>query len=159
MAWRIQSMSEGPVILSDLGLTFTKGSIRDLDVDPGRVNAEQSMDIKLALQKGWVKQLEKSPYKPTQTPGSSIDPDVIDKLQETAQKAENAALQAEKVSLAQTSMMDKLEENNIKLQDKIQKQQEELVKQQAQNATLVSKSEQILLEVKSFIKESGPMDA
>lgn len=160
MVWRVQSLCEGPVVLNDIGFTFIKGGIRDLDLI-GRENAEKSNDIKLALQKGWIKTLQKDPS----TPSGGIDQAILDKLQESSIKATAAAVQAEKTAASQADMIGrleeskaKLEENNSKLQAQIEVQQTKLEAQQAQMSELVDKSNQILSEVRAFVEKS-PIDA
>jgi len=58
MAWLIQSNSEGPVIIADIGLTFTARQIKNVDLI-GRHNAEQSNELKLMIQKSFLKEIKK----------------------------------------------------------------------------------------------------
>lgn len=148
MVWRVQSVSEGPVVLNDIGFIFTKGAIRDLDLI-GRENAEKSNDIKLALQKGWLKELEKS-GRPSLPESPALDSGLIDKLNESINKANATVAQTEQVSAAQQAMIAKLEENNSKLQAQLQAQQQKLDNQETQMSVLVSKSDAILAEVKAL---------
>lgn len=157
MAWRVQSLCEGPVVLNDLGLIFTKGSIRDLDVI-GREHAEKSNDIKLALQKGWLRELEKSPSPGAPDSANGLGQEVVDQLQATAQKAEEAATQAQKISESQNALIEKLEANNAKLQEQLSQQQQHMQAQGEHAEALVAKSEDILQEVRNFIEKS-PLDA
>ena len=61
MAWIIQSNSEGPVIIADIGLTFSAKQIKNVDLI-GRHNAEQSNDLKLMIQKGFLKEIKKDVF-------------------------------------------------------------------------------------------------
>lgn len=59
MPWIIQSLHEGPVIVNDLNLKFTKDQIRDVDLYGGRDNAERSNDLKCLIFKNYLKEVRK----------------------------------------------------------------------------------------------------
>lgn len=105
MSWVVQSASEGPVILSDIGMTFTKGQIRDLDII-GRENADRSNDIKLALAKGWIRELKKDAH----SGAGALDPRLLEGLKETATKANDAVAKMEQAASEQRQTIQKLEE-------------------------------------------------
>lgn len=121
MPWRVQSVSEGPVCLSDIGINFRKGDIMDLDL-LGREHAESSNDIKLALQKGWIREIEKTPAPSGKT---DIDPELVEKLSSAAQRADAAANAMEEqkaVMDGQRSAIERLEASNEKLQEQLSAQ-------------------------------------
>jgi hypothetical protein len=126
---------EGPVILADLGLTFTKGQIRDLDL-MGRENAEKSNDIRIALTKGWLAELNKDP-------SPAARPDVAEGIR---QAAERVAGDAERAMAAQRGVIEKLEDQNRKLAEQLERQ----AKNEGRQAEILDKTTRILAEVKSF---------
>lgn len=141
MPWRVQSVSEGPLVLSDIGLTFRKGDIRDLDLI-GRENAERSNDIKYALIKGWLVELEKGPG-PDKPAATGVDPAVVAQLSAAAQKADQTVT--------------KLEQSNQKLQEQLKIQSEKLDQQEKHNAEVMAKADMVLEEVKTFF-HNNPLD-
>jgi hypothetical protein len=144
MTWRVQSKMEGPLNLADIGLTFTKGQIRDLDVI-GRENAEKSNDIKMAMMKGWIIQLSKDAGPP-----KTIDQGVVEGLHQAAVKAGEVATQASQAVATQNEMIARLEAT-IKMQaEQLAKYQEESRKKQKQQDQLMDKTDKILTEVREF---------
>lgn len=132
MAWLIQSNAEGPVIIADINLTFHATQIKDLDLI-GRINAEKSNDLKLMLQKGFLKEIRKD--KSVET----IDENVVKKFNETIQyHQEIADKQAEQIKA--------VEKQNVEL-----KQQNVELKQQ--NVELHSKMDVVLEEVRAFAEK------
>lgn len=140
MSWMIQSMNEGPIILSDVGITMTRGQIRDLDLI-GRENAERSNDIKLALMKGWIKELRKDAHS-----ASGIDPKIVQQMQEAASKANHVAEQLEQVTADQKQTIGKLEESNKRLG-------EELEAQKATTAEVLSNTKQLMTKMQEMIDQ------
>jgi DNA repair exonuclease SbcCD ATPase subunit len=134
-------MSEGPVILSDVGMTFTRGQIRDLDLI-GRENAEKSNDIKLALMKGWVKELRKDP----RSSSSGLDPKVVQDMQDATAKTNQVAAKLEQVAADQKQAIGKLEESNKRLE-------EELKAQKEQNAAVLSNTERLMVKMQEMIDQ------
>jgi hypothetical protein len=127
-------MMEGPVILADMQLSFTKGQIRDLDII-GREHAEKSNDIKIAFNKGWIAELSKDP--------SPVSEDVQASIRVAA---ENIAGRAEEAIAANADVISRLEEQNKKLVSQLEKQSFQEVKQ----AEILDKTTRILSEIKSF---------
>ncbi len=78
MAWLIQSNSEGPVIIADIGLTFTARQIKNVDLI-GRHNAEQSNELKLMLAKGFLKEIRKDASE------EPLDPKIVQQFNATVQ--------------------------------------------------------------------------
>lgn len=136
MAWMIQSNAEGPVIIADIGLTFTARQIKNVDLI-GRNNAEQSNDLKLMIQKGFLKEIRKDPSETT------IDPKLVETLKETAAKAQEHAFAAAEQAVEQNKKMKALEDQNIALKK--------------QNDELHSKVDTVLDEVRAF-SEKFPMN-
>lgn len=125
MAWVIQSQNEGPLHLADIGIMLLKGQMRDLDLI-GRENAERSNDIKLALQKLWIKTIRKDPYT---NGGSTMSPQVVQGLQEATAKATEAAKAA-------ISVAEDLKTRNVQLQGQLNEQKKQ--------------SDKILTELRAF---------
>lgn len=138
MAWMIQSNSEGPVIIADIGLTFTAKQIKNVDLI-GRHNAEQSNDLKLMIQKCFLKEIRKDPSEQ----GGGIDPKVVQQLQDSAAKAQEHAFAAAEVAAEQTQKIQNLEQQNNALKQ--------------QNEELHTKMDSVLNEVKAF-SEKFPME-
>lgn len=125
MAWVIQSQNEGPLHLADIGIMLLKGQMRDLDLI-GRENAERSNDIKLALQKLWIKTIRKDPYT---NGGGSMSPQVVQGLQEATVKAAEAAKAA-------ISVAEDLRTRNVQLEGQLNEQKKQ--------------SDKILSELRAF---------
>ena len=134
MSWRVKSMMEGPVVLADLGMTFTKGQIRDLDL-VGREHAEKSNDIRIALTKGWLAELNKDP--------SPVREDVSKGLKEVAEKV---AGNAERAMAAQAQVIAKLEDQNRRLAEQLERQAEK----DGQQSEILDKTTRILDEIRAF---------
>lgn len=122
MAWMIQSNAEGPVIIADIGLTFTARQIKNVDLI-GRNNAEQSNDLKLMLLKGFLKEIKKDASEET------VDPKFIQQMQQQITQAQN-------IVQTQSEMIGTLETQNQELKK--------------QNVELHEKMDRVLDEVKSF---------
>lgn len=106
MAWIIQSDAQGPVIINDIGITLTHRQIRDLDLI-GREQAERSIDLKLVIQKGFVKEIKKDPYVPTQ-----VASEAIKRINESMEKhAEASNQRIQKLEDAHDNLSKKVEEN------------------------------------------------
>ena len=136
MSWIIQSNSEGPVIICDLGLTFSAKQIRNVDLI-GRQNAERSNDLKLMIQKGFLREIKKD------ASDESIDPQLVQKLTQTVQQATAA-------SEAHSAKITVLEQQNTDL--KIQNDDMKIQNQQMQ-----TKMDQILKEIQGF-SDKHPVD-
>ena len=125
MSWLIQSEMEGPVLVADIGLTFTARQIKDIDLI-GRCNAERSNDIKYLLLKKFLKEIRKDPS------DEGIDPKLVQQFAETVKKAEA------NVKLAEAH------------NEKLQTQNEALKKQ---NEEIHAKMDSVLNEVKAFAEK------
>jgi hypothetical protein len=112
MAWVIQSVSEGPVCITDIGITLTKGQIRDLDLI-GRANAERSADTKFMLMKGFVKTIRKD-----DEPDRPHDAGLIQKVHQVHQATEQLA----QSNADQSEQIRKLEQQNDRLQQALKEQ-------------------------------------
>jgi len=130
MAWMIQSNSEGPVIIADIGLTFTARQIKNVDLI-GRHNAEQSNELKLMIQKGFLKEIRKDANEQ-----AGVDANVVQQLQDSAAKAQEHAFAAAEVAAEQTVKIQNLEVQNNDLKK--------------QNEELNTKMDVVLEEVRSF---------
>lgn len=138
MAWIIQSMCDGPLILSEIGLNLTKGQYRDLDLI-GRENAERSNDIKLALQKDWIRTVRKDPH----TESRGLSSEIIQTIQESSAKANEAAGAAVRVAEKQSEIIVQLEGRNAMLE-------KQLGEQKAQTEDVLNTTKKVLEEVKAF---------
>lgn len=139
MTWRVQSLNEGPLVLGDIGLTFRKNDIRDLDLI-GREHAEGSNDIRIALDKGWLKELEKGPSPAGAGSGSvGVPQEVVDKLSAAAERAE-------KTANAQSELIDKLEGSNRRLEEQLRIQQEKMAQQD-------NKTDGVVEEVRAYLEK------
>lgn len=127
MAWIIASISDGPVLINDLGLMLHKGQMKDLDLI-GRENAERSNDIKVLLNRNNIKTIKKDPYVP---PGS-IDPKIVKDLADVAIAAKAAVESQESV---------------------IQAMKKDAIEQREQTDALMSKMDAILGVVQKFAEE------
>ena len=112
MAWLIQSSSEGPVILADIGLTFTGGQIKNVDLI-GRHNAEKSNDLKLMLQKGFLKELRKD------SSDEVISPKLVENVNNVIQKANEIIQEAQATAKANNEKIESLEKKNEELHSKM----------------------------------------
>lgn len=129
MAWVIQSASEGPVLINDLGLTLHKNQMKDLDL-LGRENAERSNDLKslLSMNPPKIRTIKKDPY----TPPGGIDPQIVKELTETT-------IQAKAVIETQASTIKEL------------RQEAEVAKEQTK--VMMSKMEELMASVKQLADE------
>jgi chromosome segregation ATPase len=112
VAWLIQSDSEGPVLVGDLGLIFTYKQIKNIDLI-GRNNAERSADLKYLLTKKYLREIRKD------ASDDSPDPKLVQKLTETVQQAQT---QVE----AQNEQISELTRQNAELQSKMDRVLEEV---------------------------------
>lgn len=129
MAWIIQSEAQGPVIINDIGITLTHRQIRDLDI-MGRENVERSNDLKLMIQKGFVREIRKDIHVPGQS-------------QDVIQKINDSMVQHVKIAEAANQRMEQIEQTNADLHTKMD-----------ENNKLVAT---VLEEVRHFA-ESKPLD-
>jgi len=129
MAWLIQSDSPGPVLVQDMGLTFTYKQIKNVDLI-GRHNAEQSRDLRYLLDKKFLVEIRKDASEET------LDPKTVKQLKDTIQ-------QAQEVVQTQSNKINSLEEQNNALKQ--------------QNNELHSKMDIVLNEVKAF-SERFPLE-
>ena len=137
MTWVIQSATEGPVIINDIGITLTKGQIRDLDLI-GRENAERSGDVKYLLMKGLVREIRKDP------------PPVAASSQ--ALEAVNEQLgQVTAITAQQKVLIENLEKQNSQLAGQLQEQK-------TNAEAVLSKTQKILEEVQAFAQRD-PLNA
>lgn len=134
MAWIVQSVSEGPVCITDVGITMTKGQLRDLDMI-GRDNAERSNDIKVLMLKGFIRTVRKDA-----APSSVATPDP--KIMEQLKAASEMAAKANEALNAANA-------NNIALQ-------QQLVEQKQKTDEAVDLAKKVLEEVRAFAK-SDPL--
>jgi ElaB/YqjD/DUF883 family membrane-anchored ribosome-binding protein len=95
MPWIIQSASEGPVVVSDINATFTKGQIRDVDLHGGRNNAERSNELKMLIMKGFLKEIRKDPpsVSPVTDVGKMMEP-LSKHLEEVHQTVHSSAAES-----------------------------------------------------------------
>lgn len=141
MAWIIQSISEGPVVINDIGLTLTKGQVRDLDLI-GRENAERSSEVKLLIMKGFLREVRKDP--PQQAIAAApLDPKVVDQLKLAAEQMQ----QATSLAAVQGEVIQKLHEQNSKMEQQMQQVQ-------AQSVAIMDKATRILAEVQSYAERN-----
>lgn len=132
MAWMIQSNSEGPVIIADMGLTFTAKQIRNIDLI-GRHNAERSSDLKLMMQKGFLKEIAKDASE------DGFDPKAIKELNENVLKSNENAKQAQQMAVTHQQDIKDLQTQNVELKK--------------QNEELHSKMDFVVAEVKAFAEK------
>lgn len=96
MAWIVQSMLEGPLWISDIGVVLHKDQVRDLDMLHRDV-AEKSNDVKMLLNSKALKEIRKDP-----DPRGGVDPKVLTQLNEAAAvikaQAENISKLREELS-------------------------------------------------------------
>lgn len=109
MAWIIQSEAQGPVIISDIGITLTYRQIRDLDLI-GRDNAERSNDLKLMLMKGFVKEIRKDAHVPAHS--QDVIQKINDSMAQHVKIAEASNQRIEQLEQANAALNTKLDENN-----------------------------------------------
>lgn len=114
MAWIVQSMTEGPLCITDVGITMTKGQLRDLDLI-GRDNAERSNDIKVLLLKGFLRTVRKDASPSI----SSADPKIIEQLKEAAEMANKANQQLETANANNAALQQQLAEQKKKTEEAV----------------------------------------
>jgi len=130
MAWIVQSMSEGPLCITDVGITMTKGQLRDLDMI-GRDNAERSNDIKVLILKSFLRTVRKDAAPSTI---AAPDPKIMEQLKAASEMASKA-----------NEALNAANANNIALQQQLVEQ-----KQKAEEAVDLAKL--VLEEVRAFAK-------
>jgi chromosome segregation ATPase len=135
---------DGPVILQDIGITITRGQLRDLDLI-GRENAERSNDVKLALAKNYVKTVRKDAI----STGSGVPQQVVDAISTAASKMDEA-------TAANTDVVKRLEERNRELEKKLAEQKAafdaQIEEQRRHNEQAESNANKVLDEVRDFAK-------
>jgi hypothetical protein len=136
MAWLIKN-GEGVVCIADLGLTFHPHQLKNVDL-VGRSNAERSSELKQMLQKGQLEEIKKDPSEDT------IDPKLVQQLNQTLQQTQITLQQAQETTQAQNGKISALETQN----DELKKQNQELA----------VKIDTVLNEVRAFA-EKMPLDA
>lgn len=94
MSWIVMNAGEGPLIINELGINLTGKQHFDLDMI-GRVNAERSNEVKLALQKGWLKQVRKD----ASAEGSAITPAALNDIKTSVAASVSASVAAGQQSL------------------------------------------------------------
>jgi len=114
MAWIVQSMTEGPLCITDVGITMTKGQLRDLDLI-GRDNAERSNDIKVLMLKGFLRTVRKD----ASPSASSADPKILEQLKEAAEMANKANKQLEAANANNEALHKELAEQKKKTEEAI----------------------------------------
>jgi uncharacterized protein YoxC len=142
VAWIIQSISEGPVEISDIGVTLTKGQVRDLDII-GRENAERSHGVKLLIAKGFLREVRKDPAPPPAGAAPALDPKVVEQLKAAADQIN----QATNLAAAQGDVIQKLQEQNSQMQQQMQQVHN-------QSAALMDRTAQILTEVQAYAERN-----
>ena len=136
MSWIVQNMCEGPLCITDVGITMNgKGQLRDLDLI-GRDNAERSNDIKLLLQKGFVRTVRKDAAPSVSAPP---DPKLMEQLKTTAEMATKANEALIMASQQNTALQQQLDD------------------QRKQNSETMDLAKKILEEVRGFAK-AEPLD-
>lgn len=137
MSWIVQNMCEGPLCITDVGITMNgKGQLRDLDLI-GRDNAERSNDIKVLLLKGFVRTVRKDAAPPA--PSSTPDPKLMEQLKATAEMATKANEALIAASQQNTALQQQLDD------------------QRKQNSETMDLARKILEEVREFSK-AEPLD-
>jgi len=142
MAWIVQSASEGPIVITDMGITLTKNQVRDLDII-GRQNAERSTDIQYLLQKGFIRTIRKD-ASPSMTP--EVDPKIMADLKLASEQITAAAAMSEEQAKAAKA----LQEQNLRLQAQLEEQKKQLDEGKKQSGEIAGKQDQILAEIKAF---------
>jgi DNA repair exonuclease SbcCD ATPase subunit len=141
VAWIIQSISEGPVVINDIGLTLTKGQVRDLDLI-GRENAERSNEVKILIMKGFLREVRKDPHS-TPVGGAALDPKIVAALSHATEQMQ----QATSLAAAQGDVIQKLQEQNERLEQQLKHGHE-------QSAAIMEKATRILSEVQAFAERN-----
>lgn len=145
MAWIIQNLSGGPVIINDLNITLIRAQMKDLDL-LGREIAERSNDVKILIANQIIATIRKDPY----TPAGQLDPKIVDDLKQTAEAAKLAAQEQSKINQEQQAQILKqnafLEEQKTKM-DELTKQSQEQQKLLADSA---QREQRIIDEVKAY---------
>jgi DNA repair exonuclease SbcCD ATPase subunit len=144
MAWIIQSISQGPIIINDLGLMLTYNQTRDIDL-VGRENSERSNDIKYFLAKGMIKTIRKDAF----TPSGGIDPAVVQQLTQNSQDIKQATENLGKLeaSVEQANQAAKL------AQQAAGQIQQDMEAQKKQNQNILDMSQQVLDVVRKFAED------
>jgi len=137
MSWIVQNMCEGPLCITDVGITMNgKGQLRDLDLI-GRDNAERSNDIKVLLLKGFIRTVRKDAAPPSVS--MAPDPKLMEQLKTTAEMATKANEALIAASQQNTALQQQLDD------------------QRKQNSETMDLARKILEEVRGFAK-AEPLD-
>jgi len=127
MSWIVQNMCEGPLCITDVGITMNgKGQLRDLDLI-GRDNSERSNDIKVLLLKGFIRTVRKDAAPPAVS--MAPDPKLMEQLKTTvemATKANEALIAASQQNTALQQQLDDQRKQNSETMDLARKILEEV---------------------------------
>jgi len=144
MAWIIQSISQGPIIINDLGLMLTYNQTRDIDL-VGRENAERSNDIKYFLAKSMIKTIRKDAF----TPSGGIDPAVVQQLTQNSQDIKQATENLGKLE----SSVEQANQAAQSAQQAANQIQQDMEAQKKQNQAILDMNQQVLDVVRKFAED------
>lgn len=146
MTWIIQNNMPGPLQINDLGLNMISKQTFDLDVI-GRVQAERSNELKVALQKQWVISLKK-----TADPVSPSNNMTHEAAAAISAAAEKFSGQAAKVEEQTASLRNELKQTQTQLTEARQ----ELAENKATTDSILKGQELIKAQVQAFA-DSQPL--
>jgi hypothetical protein len=148
--WIVQSVFAGPLVINDLGLMFTYGQTRDLDM-LGRDIAERSASLKQALDDGKLRTIKKT------AAANTVSEETIAQLTEASNQSMQAAGKMEQVASAHEEYIKALKEQ-IALLTEQNKALQEQAKAQSVQMTQVQETTNKVLEKVMAYAESHPLE-
>lgn len=143
MAWIIQSVAQGPIVINDLGIMLTFNQTRDIDLI-GRENAERSNDIKYFLSKGMIKTIRKDTFV-----SDKIDPALVQEIKNNSEEIKTATANLSKIE----GSIDQAFQAAQMAQEAVVKMNGELEDQKKQNQAILLANQQVLEIVKKFAED------
>jgi chromosome segregation ATPase len=147
MAWIIQSISQGPIVINDLGIMLTFNQTRDIDL-VGRENSERSNDIKYFLAKGMIKTIRKDAYSQ-----DKLDPALVQEIKNNSEEIKTATANLSKIE----GSVDQAFQAAQMAQAAVVKMTGDIEEQKKQNEAILETNKKVLDAVMKF-SEDHPVE-
>jgi len=143
MAWIIQSISQGPIVINDLGIMLTFNQTRDIDL-VGRENSERSNDIKYFLAKGMIKTIRKDAYS-----SDKLDPALVQEIKNNSEEIKTATANLSKIE----GSVDQAFQAAQMAQAAVVKMTGDIEEQKKQNEAILETNKKVLDVVMKFAED------
>jgi hypothetical protein len=143
MTWIVQSISQGPIVISDLGLMLTFNQTRDIDLI-GRENAERSNDIKYFLAKEMIKTIRKDTFV-----SDKLDPALVQQIKNNSEEIKTATANLTKIE----GSVDQAFQAAQLAQEAVTKMNGKLEEQNKQNEAILETNRKVLEAVTKFAED------